>query len=104
MSGPKLTVGRGVIAEVARLAALEVPDVLALGRGGPPWRVVLAGPPISIRISGNEVTVRLWLIARPGTDLVATTRAVRSAVGAAIERLLGLRVAGVTVVVDGVGG
>ncbi len=104
MSGPELTVGRGVVAEVARLAALEVPDVLRVGRGGPRWRVALSGAPIAVRVRGDEVSVRLWLIARPGADLVATAKAVRSVVGAAIERLLGLSIGGVTVVIDGVGG
>jgi uncharacterized alkaline shock family protein YloU len=100
---PALSVGRGVIAEVARLAALEVPDVLRIGRAAPPWRVVLAGSPIRVRVHAGEVSVRIWLVARPGADLVAATSSVRRAVGQAIERLLGLRVAGVTVVVDGVG-
>jgi uncharacterized alkaline shock family protein YloU len=100
---PLLSVGRGVIAEVARLAALEVPDILRVGRAAPPWRVVLAGSPVRIRVHAGEVTVRLWLVARPGADLVAATAAVRRAVATAIERLLGLRVASVTVVVDGVG-
>jgi uncharacterized alkaline shock family protein YloU len=104
VSGPELTVGRGVIAEVARLAALEVPDVLRVGRGGPRWRVALSGPPIVVRVRGDEVSVRLWLIARPGADLVATAKAVRAAVGAAMERLLALSIGGVTVVIDGVGG
>jgi uncharacterized alkaline shock family protein YloU len=104
VSGPELTVGRGVIAEVARLAALEVPDVLRVGRGGPRWRVALSGSPIVVRVRGDEVSVRLWLIARPGADLVATAKAVRAVVGAAIERLLGLSIGGVTVVIDGVGG
>ena len=104
MSGPDLTIGRGVIAEVARLAALEVPDVLCVGRGGPRWRVVLSGPPIAIRVRRDEVSIRLWLIARPGADLVATAGAVRATVAAAIERLLGLSIGGVTVVIDGVGG
>jgi uncharacterized alkaline shock family protein YloU len=104
MSGPEIRVGRGVIAEVARLAALEVPEVLRVGRGGPPWRTALAGSPIAIRVRGDAVAVRLWLIARPGADLVATTRAVRSRVGAAIERLLGLQVETITIIVDGVGG
>jgi uncharacterized alkaline shock family protein YloU len=98
-----LSVGRGVIAEVARLAALEVPDVLRVGRAAPAWRVALAGSPIRVRVKAGEVSVRLWLVARPGADLVAATAAVRHAVGTAIERLLGLRVARVTVVVDGVG-
>ena len=100
---PLLTVGRGVIAEVARLAALEVPEVLRVGRAAPPWRVALAGSPISIRVRAGEVSVRIRLVARPGADLVAATANVRRAVGTAIERLLGLRVAGVTVLVDGVG-
>ena len=38
MSGPELTVGRGVIAELVRLAAFEVPGVVRVGRGGPAWR------------------------------------------------------------------
>ena len=33
-----LTVGTGVIKETVRLAALEVPGVLRVGRGGPRWR------------------------------------------------------------------
>ncbi|MFI5225596.1 MAG: Asp23/Gls24 family envelope stress response protein [Candidatus Limnocylindrales bacterium] len=103
MSGPDLSVGRGVIAEVARLSALEVNDVLRVGRGGPRWRVALAGSPIAVRVTGDQVSVRLWIIARPGADLGSTTRAVRAAVAAAIERLLGLGVEGVTVVVDGIG-
>ena len=103
MSGPELTVGRGVIAEVARFAALEIPDVLRVGRAGPGWRNALAGNPVRVRVHGDEVRVRLWLVARPGADLVATAERARGAIGAAIERLLGLQVEGVTVVVDGVG-
>ncbi|HYL40845.1 MAG TPA: Asp23/Gls24 family envelope stress response protein [Candidatus Binatus sp.] len=100
---PLLTVGRGVIAEVARLAALEVPEILRVGRAAPAWRVALAGSPIRVRAGGGEVSVKLWLVARPGADLVAATAGVRAAVGTAIERLLGLRVAEVTVLVDGIG-
>ena len=100
---PLLSVGRGVIAEVARLAALEVPEILRVGRAAPAWRVALAGSPIRVRVRGGEVSVRLWLVARPGADLVAAAASVRGAVGTAIERLLGLRVASVTVLVDGVG-
>jgi uncharacterized alkaline shock family protein YloU len=59
---------------------------------------------VKIRVRADEVNVRLWVIARPGADLVATARNVRAAVGAAIERLLGLRLGDVTVLVDGVGG
>jgi uncharacterized alkaline shock family protein YloU len=101
---PELSVGRGVIVEVARLAALEVPDVLRVGRGGSRVRIALSGAPVKIRVRADEVSVRLWVIARPGADLVTTAASVRAAVGAAIERLLGLRLGDVTVLVDGVGG
>jgi hypothetical protein len=51
----ELTVGRGVIVEVARLAALEVPDVLRVARRGPPWRAALAGPPIMVRVRRDGI-------------------------------------------------
>jgi len=104
MSGPALTVGRGVVAEVARLAALEVPDVLRVSRGGPVWRTRLAGSAVGVRVHDDRVDVRLWIVARPGADVAAAAAHVRSVVSAAVERLLGLRVGTVTVVVDGVGG
>ncbi|HYK95924.1 MAG TPA: Asp23/Gls24 family envelope stress response protein [Candidatus Dormibacteraeota bacterium] len=100
---PNLSVGRGVIVEVARLAALEVPDVLSVARRGPRWRAALAGPPIMVRVRTDGVMVRLRVIARPGADLATTGRRVREAVGRAVERLLGLRVTEIDVVIDGVG-
>ena len=99
----ELSVGRSVVVEVARLAALEIPDVLQVARRGPPWRAALAGPPISVHARKSGVEVELRIIARPGADLVQAGRQVREAVGRAVERLLGLRVRSVTVLVDGVG-
>ena len=104
MSGPALTVGKGVIVEMARLAAYEVPGVLKVARGGPAWRAVFRGAPISVRVRGGLVDVRLWVIARPGADLASVARHVRTAVAAAVERLLGLQLGAVTVIVDGIGG
>jgi uncharacterized alkaline shock family protein YloU len=100
----QLTVGRSVIVEVARLAALEIPDVLQVARRGPPWRAALAGPAIMVRVRKEGVELELRIIARPGADLVRAGRQVRDAVGRAVERLLGLEVRSVTVLVDGVGG
>jgi uncharacterized alkaline shock family protein YloU len=100
---PRLSVGRGVIVEVARLAALEVPDVLRVARRGPRWRAALAGPPVTVRVRPDGVDVRLRIIARPGADLAATGRRVRESVGRAVERLLGLHVNDVSVLIDGVG-
>jgi len=103
VGGPELSVGRGVIVEVARQAAIEVPDVVRVGRGGPAWRQILSGSPIRVHVRNGVVDVRVWFIARPGADLIATAERVRLTVAAAMERLLGLSLGTVTVYVDGVG-
>lgn len=100
---PTLSVGPGVIRETVRLAALEVPGVLRVGRGGPAWREFLAGAPIRVRVRAGRVHVAVWLVARPRQRLVPLAADVRAAVGGAVVRLLGLELGGVTVVVDGVG-
>ena len=104
MSGPDLTVGPGVIDEMIRLAAYEVPGVARVSRGGPAWRAFFAGPAIVTRVSEHGVRVRLWIVARPGQPLVDLAGQVRAAVAAAVERLLGLQVESISVTVDGVGG
>jgi uncharacterized alkaline shock family protein YloU len=104
VSGPELIVGQGVIAEMVRLAAFEVPGVARVGRGGPPFRAFFAGRSVTTSVSDDGVRVRVWVVARPGHALVPLTRQVRSAVGATVERLLGMRLDSVTVTVDGVGG
>jgi uncharacterized alkaline shock family protein YloU len=104
VSGPELSVGKGVITEMVRLAAFEVPGVARVGRRGPAWRSFLAGPAITTQLSDRGVRVRVWLVARPGQALLPLTRHVRAAVAATIERMLGLRLESVTVTVDGVGG
>jgi uncharacterized alkaline shock family protein YloU len=104
VSGPELTVGRGVIAELVRLAALEVPGVVRVGRGGPLWRRLVGGPAVFVRIRDERVLVRLWVVARPGQALAPLTAQIRTTVAATIERVLGLELGSVTVLVDGVGG
>jgi uncharacterized alkaline shock family protein YloU len=103
MSGHELTVDRRVVDEIVRLAALEIPGVARVSRGGPAWRAFLAGPPIVTHLSEHGVRVRIWVVARPGQALVSLSADVRSAVAAAVERLLDLRLESVTVTVDGVG-
>jgi uncharacterized alkaline shock family protein YloU len=104
VTGHELTVDRRVVDEIVRLAALEIPGVARVSRGGPAWRAFLAGPPIATHLSAGRVRVRVWIVARPGQALTALSGEVRAAVGAAVERLLDLRLESVTVTVDGVGG
>jgi uncharacterized alkaline shock family protein YloU len=101
---PELTVGHRVIAELVKLAAFEVPGVARVGYGGPPWRSWLGGPAVRIRVTDERVLVKLHVVARPGQALEPLSAQVRTAVAATIERLLGLELDAVTVIVDGVGG
>ena len=103
MSVPRLAVGPAVIEEMVRLAAMGVPGVCRIGRGGPIWRRWLGGRAVRVRIVDGAVQVRLAIVARPTQPLGPLTRAVRDAVGAALERLLALELGSVSVVVDGVG-
>ena len=103
MTARTLTVGSRVVAEMVRLAALEVPGVQRVGRAGPLWRRAFLGRPVSARVRDGRDRVRLSLIARPGQPLVPLAAQVRATVSATIERLLGLELEAVTVVVDGVG-
>ena len=104
MNGPELTVGRGVIAELVRLAAFEVPGVARVGFGGPAWRGWLRGNPVGVRVVDERIVVRLRIVARPGQALEPLAAQVRTAVAATVERFLGLDLGAVTVIVDGVGG
>jgi uncharacterized alkaline shock family protein YloU len=97
-----LTVSHEVIVEMVRLAALEVPGVLKVSRGGRLAR--LSGSPVRARFGEGRVSVRVWIVARPGHPLAPLAAQVRQAVGATVVRLLGLELGEVTVVVDGVGG
>jgi len=57
-----------------------------------------------VRIRDDRVVVRVWIVARPGQQLEALASQVRGTVAATVERLLGLELGAVTVLVDGVGG
>jgi uncharacterized alkaline shock family protein YloU len=101
---PELALSRSVIRDLVRFAAFEVPGVLRVGWAGPPWRRLVAGRPIAVRVRGGVVEARVVVIARPGQPLVPLAGDVRTAVAAAVERLLGLAIGEVTVRIDGSGG
>ncbi|HEX9044048.1 MAG TPA: Asp23/Gls24 family envelope stress response protein [Candidatus Limnocylindrales bacterium] len=104
MRAPELVVTRAVVEDMVRLAAEEVPGVLRVGRGGPPWDSAFRGAAVRVRLEAGRATVHVVLIARPSHSLVTVSSQVRAAVTSACERLLGLDAASVSVLVDGVGG
>jgi uncharacterized alkaline shock family protein YloU len=103
MTGDDLSVGSAVIGEMIRLAALEVPGVQRVGHAGPPWRRLFSGGAVRARVHDRRVGVRVSVVARPGHPLMPVAADARSAVSAAVERLLGMEPESVTVIVDGVG-
>jgi len=98
-----LSVGPAVVRETVRLAALEVPGVLRVGRSGAALRQWLAGSAVLIRLTGTTVNVRVAIVVRPGQSLRSVAGHVRTAIVVALERQLGLVPGEVTVSVDGVG-
>ena len=67
-----LTVGPRVIRDTVRLAALEVPGVLRVGRGGPAWRDALGGNPIRIRVADGRVHVPARRAGQVRAEIVVT--------------------------------
>ena len=103
MSAPQLVLEPAVVRETVRLAALEVPGVLRVGWSGSWLRQLLAGSPVTTQLSGEQVSARIAIIARPGQSLPVLTGHVRAAVLASLGRQLGMLPGNVTVTVDGVG-
>jgi len=103
VSAPLLSVGPAVVRETVRLAALEVPGVLRVGRSGAALRQWLAGSAVLIRLTGTTVNVRVAIVVRPGQSLRSVAGHVRTAIVVALERQLGLVPGEVTVSIDGVG-
>jgi uncharacterized alkaline shock family protein YloU len=104
MNRQSLAVSRPVIRDLVRLAAMEVPGVLRVGWAGGPLRRIFVGRPVVVRVREGVVEARVVVIARPGQPLAALAEEVRTAVAAAIERVLGLQLGEVTIRIDGVGG
>jgi uncharacterized alkaline shock family protein YloU len=100
---PELTVSRVVVEQVIRFAAMEVPGVVRVDRAGPRWRRLVGGSAIRVRVHDRRVNVRLSIVARPGHPLRPICSGVGTAVAGAIERLVGLEVGEIVVLVDGVG-
>lgn len=98
----QLTIRRRAIGALARAAAERQPGIVRVGRGGPTIWAWLAGPAVTARLRGGRVHVRLFVVVRGGEPLAQLVGRVRHAVAGTVERQLGLELAEVTILVDGV--
>ena len=103
VEGHELTVGAGSSPNWSASPRSRSRASSASAGAGRPGAGCSAGQPSRSAFDGDRVRVRLWVVARPGQALRPLTAQVGTAVAATVERLLGLELGGVTVVVDGVG-
>jgi uncharacterized alkaline shock family protein YloU len=99
-------IARRVLRTVVERAALGVPGVVHMANGGESWwrRLTRDWPEHGVGLSLHGVSVRLalYLIAEPGVNLVDVGTAVQEAVGAAVERILGLEIGEINVYIQDV--
>ncbi len=99
-------IARRVLRTVVERAALGVPGVVYMANGSESWwrRLTRDWPEHGVGLSLHGVSVRLalYLIAEPGVNLVDVGTAVQEAVGAAVERILGLEVGEINVYIQDV--
>ena len=99
-------IARRVLRTVVERAALGVPGVVHMANGGESWwrRLTRDWPEHGVGLSLRGVSVRLalYLIAEPGVNLVDVGTAVQEAVGAAVERILGLEIGEINVYIQDV--
>lgn len=96
----RVIVSQSVLVSVVEMTALMVPGVVRLvshGRFSP--RAGAGVRAVTVTVEGNVVRADLGIVAAAGTDVAITGAAVRQRVAAAIERLLGMEVKVVNVVV-----
>lgn len=99
-------IARRVLRTVVEQAALGVPGVARLAAYSAGWRPVLGRPlpqhGVALDVHGERVSVDLYLIVAPGASFVAVGTAVQEAVGAAVERILGMTARDINVYIQDV--
>ncbi len=99
-------IARRVLRSVVAEAALSAPGVAELGGIGARWPQVLGRPfplhGVGVLVHDSTVIIDLYLVVRPGANIVEVGSAVQEAVGLAVERLLGMTVGAVNVFIQDV--
>jgi uncharacterized alkaline shock family protein YloU len=97
-----VTIHPTVLTTVARLTSLATPGV---ARVGSEWRLsmerVLCRPGrargVNLSIQDNAVTIDLYVVAEPGTNLMRLGQTLQNEVSRAVQDMIGMEVAAVNV-------
>ncbi len=99
-------IARRVLRTVVEEASLSIPGVARLASGVNQWPRLLGRPlprhGVGLTLHGDVTTVDVYVITEPGANMVQIGSAVQEAVGAAVERILGLRVGEINVYIQDV--
>jgi uncharacterized alkaline shock family protein YloU len=99
-------IARRVLRTVVDEAALSIPGVARLASGVTQWPRLLGRPlprhGVGLTLHGDVATVDVYVITEPGANMVQIGSAVQETVGAAVERILGLRVGEINVYIQDV--
>lgn len=99
-------IARRVLRTVVQEAALAIPGVARMASGATQWPRLLGRPlprhGVGLTLHGDVATVDVYIITEPGANMVQIGTAVQEAVGAGIERILGLRVGEINVYIQDV--
>jgi uncharacterized alkaline shock family protein YloU len=95
----RLTISRDAVAEIVAETALACYGVVGLSAGSRVGRI-LRREGISIEGDARALRIELHVVVEHGLNLVEVASTVRSQVGYEVERLTGLRVAAVEVVIQ----
>ena len=99
-------VARQVLATIVANAALQIPGVTRIARGGDQWSRLLGreipkqGIPLTVK--ENTLSADLYLVVTPGSNIVEVGAAVQQEVASAIEEMVGLIVREVNVYIQDV--
>ena len=95
----RLTISRDAVAEIVAETALACYGVVGLSAGSRVGRI-LRREGISVEGGRNALRIELHVVVEHGLNLAEVASTVRSQVGYDVERLTGLRVAAVDVVIQ----
>lgn len=97
----KTTIAPEVLETIARLTTLAVPGVARM-TSPPGIRRLLGQDGVDIRVTGNSVQVKLYIVTEPHANMLSVGRQIQAEVTRAIQDLVGMEVQSVDVYIEDV--